>query len=121
MKQLILGLALILTGCGAIGIGSNHDVTIRNNSNDMIFATGDMGRVKIRPDASLTIRSRDTIQLLSENPSCDILTVQRRLNSPAFFLDVFPGFILGIAPITVDALSGNLYRMPDEFIYDCNE
>jgi hypothetical protein len=53
--------------------------------------------------------------LNSSNKKCNSLAIQREPNTPAMILDV----IFGIAPILVDAISGNLYRMPSNYIYDC--
>ncbi len=120
MKRIaILSILGLLNACGAIGIGGNHDVMIHNNSNDLIFAQGEMGRIKIRPNTSMKIHTGENIHIASINNACDELTVQRRLNAPAAILDVMPGFIFGMLPLLVDSVAGDLYRMPREFFYEC--
>lgn len=119
MRISTMVMIFMLCGCGVIGIGSNHDVTIHNQSNDVIFAIGDMGRMKIQPNALMEMHTAKDILLVSRNDICDELTVRRRLNRAAVFLDVFPGLFLGIIPLLVDSMAGDLYKMPREFTYNC--
>ena len=118
-KFLALFLCFILSACGAIGIGSNHIVNIHNNSESTVYATGQMGRISIKPGVSMPIESKENIQLSSESNKCDILMIQQTPNMAAIILDVFPGLVFGIIPILVDAVTGNLYKMPTSYIYDC--
>jgi hypothetical protein len=119
MKKLFLVSIILLSGCGTIGIGSNHMVNVYNNSKDVITATGEMGAIKIQPETTLSLKSSQDIMLNSSNKKCNSLAIQRQPNMPAIILDVVPGFILGIIPILVDAVSGNLYKIPLNYIYEC--
>ena len=51
--------------------------------------------------------------------NCSQVNVERELNSGAVFLDIIPGILLGIIPIFVDAVTNNLYRMPEAYSYSC--
>ncbi|MDE6571480.1 MAG: hypothetical protein K2L95_04685 [Alphaproteobacteria bacterium] len=120
MKQIIvLMLPWALAACGTMGIGSNHKTTVFNNSGDVVFATGEMGRIKIQPETSTEIHTGERFELSSKNPDCDTLVVDGRLNTAAVFLDIIPGGLLGVLPIFVDAMTKNMYKMPHEYIYEC--
>lgn len=120
MRKLILILfCCVLSACGTLGIGSNHTVNIHNSSEDTIYATGQMGRISIKPGTSFPVESKDAIQLSSSNDKCDVLMVQTKPNAPAIILDVVPGLFFGIIPILVDAVTGNLYRLPSSYVYGC--
>lgn len=119
-KVLVLFLGFSLVSCGTVGIGSNHNVNIHNDSKDIIIATGTAGSVKIAPNTVREIESFDNITLKSHDKNCNILVVSRRPNTAAIILDVFPGFLIGIVPILVDAISNNLYKMPSNYYYQCN-
>jgi hypothetical protein len=119
MKKLILFSTIILSGCGTMGIGSNHMINVYNGSDDVITATGDMGAVKIQPQTTSALKSGQDVMLNSSNKKCNSLAIQREPNTPAMILDVIPGFIFGIIPILVDAVSGNLYKMPSSYTYQC--
>ena len=119
MKKLILLSTILLVSCGTIGIGSNHMVNVYNGSDDVITATGDMGAIKIQPETTYSLKSSQDIMLNSGNKKCNSLTIQRQPNTPAIILDVIPGIIFGIIPILVDAVSGNLYKMPSTYTYQC--
>lgn len=118
-KILILTGILLISACGSIGIGSNKVVNIHNNSNDAITATGEMGNIKIAPNTSVMMQSTEDIALNSTNKSCNSPIIQRTSNGAAIFLDIIPGFFLGIIPIVVDGLTGNLYKLPTNYNYDC--
>lgn len=119
-KVSLLFLCILLVSCGTIGIGSNHNVNIHNDSNDYIIATGTEGSIKIEPNSFREIESFDNISLKSNNENCSDLIVSRRPNTAAIIFDVFPGFLIGIIPILVDAISNNLYKMPSNYYYQCN-
>ena len=119
-KVFILFLSVLLVSCGTMGIGSNHNVNIHNDSDDFIIATGTSGSVKIAPNTAREIESFDNITLKSNDENCDVLVVSRRANTAAIVLDVFPGFFIGIIPILIDAVSNNLYKMPSNYYYQCN-
>lgn len=120
MKKVYVLLTLsLLSACGAMGIGSNKIVNIHNNSNDTITATGEMGNIKIAPNTSVMMQSSEDITLNSTNKNCNSPIIQRTSNGSAIFLDIIPGFLLGIIPIVVDGLTGNLYKLPTNYNYDC--
>ena len=111
----------LLTSCGAVGIGSNHRTTVYNNSSDVISVTSDSGMYKIKPDESMQIYSKEQIFIANKNSKCPQVNVERQLNSGAVFLDIIPGVLLGIVPIFVDAVTNNLYKMPEAYSYSCVE
>ncbi len=120
MKNLLcLAVCIVLTACGAIGIGSNHNTMVYNNSTDVITVSADSGIYKIKPDSALNIYSAEDITINSADKNCSQTNIVRQLNTPAVILDVFPGFFLGIIPILVDAVSNNLYKMPSTYSYSC--
>ena len=120
MKNICLLIALFsLSACGAMGVGSNKYVTIHNNSDDTITATGEMGIIKIAPKTSATVGSEDDVVLNSSNKNCNAPIIQRTSNGSAIFLDIIPGALLGIIPIVVDGLTGNLYKLPTNYNYEC--
>jgi len=122
MKKIcLLGLSLLLASCGAIGIGSNHKTTIYNNSNNMINVTADSGMYKIKPSENMQIYSKEEISISNKNSGCPQVNVTREVNSGAVLLDIVPGFIFGIVPIFVDAVTNNIYRMPEVYSYSCAE
>ena len=120
MKKLfVLFLLVVLSACGTIGIGSNHQSTVYNNSENTINVKSDTGVYKIKPESSMTVSSANDITITSTKKMCAESTVARTPNTAAMILDVFPGFIIGIVPILVDAISNNLYKMPDSYSYSC--
>ena len=56
-KPFILCMALILTSCGTIGVGSNHKTNVYNNSSNTISVKSDTGIYKIKPDESIILTS----------------------------------------------------------------
>lgn len=110
---------MLIAGCGTIGIGSNKVVTIHNNSEDTIMATGEMGNIKIAPNSATSVESSENISLKSLNQKCDSPMIQRKPNSAAIVLDIVPGLFLGIIPIVVDAVTNNLYKLPSHYNYQC--
>ncbi len=121
MKKFLLCAMFLLTSCGAVGIGSNHRTTVYNNSSDVISVTSDSGMYKIKPDESMQIYSKEQIFIANKNSKCPQVNVERQLNSGAVFLDIIPGVLLGIVPIFVDAVTNNLYKMPEAYSYSCVE
>ena len=121
MKNFILVSALmLLAACGTIGIGSNQTVNIHNDSDEVLTASGSMGIIRIQPNESQTVRTNESITLRTKNKNCDWPTIPRQANTPAIVLNIFPGFILGgIIPTLVDAITGNLFRMPEDFTFEC--
>lgn len=119
-KICVLGaFALCLASCGTIGIGSNHDTMIYNNSDKPIVVSADSGVYKINPEQSMQVYSGNDMTITSKNTNCPSAVVMRSANTAAVVLDVFPGFVFGIIPILVDAISNNLYKMPDTYSYSC--
>ena len=112
---------LIISSCGTIGIGSNHKTEVYNNSSNTISVKADSGIWNIKPASSMVISSGNDITITSKKKSCMETTVVRTPNTAALILDVIPGFFLGIVPILVDAISNNLYKMPDSYSYNCVE
>ena len=121
MKKIIgLMFAFVLASCGTIGIGSNHNTNIYNNSDSVINVKADSGVYKIKPDSSMEITSANDMTITSSKKSCSEKTVVRVPNTPAMVLDVFPGFLIGALPLLlIDAVSNNLYRMPESYSYSC--
>ena len=122
MKKLVfLSLCSLLVSCGTMGIGSNHEVNIHNNSDYTLFATGTSGRVKIEPNSVKELESYEDISLQSSNSDCSELVVSRKVNTAAIILDIIPGIFVGILPpILIDAVSNTLYKMPSDYYYSCN-
>jgi len=120
-KILVLCGLLVLSACGAMGIGSNHETTVYNNSNDVISVTSDSGMYKIKPEHSMNIYSKEKIFIQNKNSQCPQVDVVREVNSGAVFLDIIPGILFGIIPVFVDAVTNNLYRMPEAYSYSCVE
>lgn len=122
MKRLIaIILTLGITSCGTIGIGSNHETTIFNNSSDVISASSDNGIFKIKPNEKMRVRAGNGITIKTPNDNCPQPIIARRPNSAAIFLDIFPGIIFGIVPLAADAITNNLYKMPRQYTYACAE
>ena len=120
MKKLVIASGLLaLSACGAIGIGSNHRTMVYNNSNDLITVTSDSGSYKVEPNMNVNVYSKEQIAIQNKNANCSQINIQSELNSGALILDIIPGLALGIIPILVDAISGDLYRMPKSYSYDC--
>ena len=116
----ILCSVLLVASCGAIGIGSNHSTLIYNNSSDTITASATSGVYKIKPETSLTVYSTDEINIKSKNAKCQEPKITSNPNGAAIFLDIIPGFMFGIIPILVDAVTNNLYHMPESYYYTCD-
>jgi hypothetical protein len=120
MKKFFVLISVItLSSCGAIGIGSNHKTMIYNNSDDVITVTSDSGMYKVQPNNSMNIYSKESISIQNKNKNCSQVNVVRELNSGAVFLDIVPGILFGIVPIFVDAVTNNLYKMPESYSYSC--
>jgi len=121
MKSYKLLLALpILAACGTLGIGANQTTNIRNDSNSTITVTGQRGMQRIAAGESADITSRSPIRIQSANAKCDSPNVVSELNTPALVLNIVPGLMLGIIPLFVDAITGNLSRMPESYTFICN-
>ncbi len=118
-KFFLLLFVLILSACGAMGIGSNHKTMIHNESGDTIIVTSDSGTYKVKPNNNINIYSKEHIAIQNNNKDCSQVNVESELNSGAVFLDIVPGILLGIIPIFVDAVTNNLYRMPETYSYNC--
>ena len=121
MKKIIgLIFAFVLASCWTIGIGSKHNTNIYNNSDNVINVKADSGVYKIKPDSSMEITSSNDMTITSSKKSCSEKTVVRTPNTAAMVLDVFPGFLIGALPLLlIDAVSNNLYRMPETYSYSC--
>ena len=117
----ILCSVVLVASCGAIGIGSNHETMVYNNSDHVINVTADSGVYKINPDQNMRIYSKENISIQTKNSKCPQVNVTREINSGAVFLDIIPGILLGIIPVFVDAVTNNLYRMPEAYSYSCPE
>lgn len=118
MKKIIgLIFAFVLASCGTIGIGSNHNTNIYNNSDNVINVKADSGVYKIKPDSSKVITSANDMTITSSKKSCQTVNVIREPNVPAMILDGLMFFT--IVPVLVDAVSNNLYRMPETYSYSC--
>lgn len=121
-KFVILSILFTLSACGTIGIGSNHETRLYNNSKNTITVSADSGVYKIKPEQDMVIYSNNDLTIKSSNSACNEKTVMRELNTPAVILDVFPiGWMVGILPVFVDAISNNMYRMPKTYSYSCTE
>lgn len=118
-KYSILFCCIFLASCGAIGIGRNHRTNIYNNSNDVISVTADSGTYKIKPDQNMQIYSKEEISIHNKNSKCPQVNINQEVNSGAVILDIIPGVLLGIIPLFVDAISNNIYRMPEAYSYSC--
>lgn len=119
-KFVILLMSIVLSACGTIGIGSNHETRLYNNSDDIITVSADSGVYKIKPDQDMVIYSNNDLTVKSANLNCPETNVIRQLNSAAVILDVFPiGWMFGLLPIFVDAVSNNMYKMPRTYSYSC--
>ena len=121
MKNCLLFIALVmLSACGTIGIGSNHETHLYNNSNSTITVSADTGVYKVKPDHDIIIYSNNDLTVQSANADCPETKVIRQLNTPAVILDVLPiGWLFGILPVFIDAVSNNMYRMPHSYSYTC--
>ena len=121
-KFVILSILFTLSACGTIGIGSNHETRLYNNSKDTIPVSAHSAVYKIKPDQDMVIFSNNDLTIKSSNSACSEKTVMRQLNTPAVILDVFPiGWMVGILPVFIDAISNNMYRMPEAYSYSCVE
>ena len=71
MKKLfVLSILFLLVACGAIGIGSNHETMVYNNSNDIITVSADSGVYKIKPEDNLLIYSNNDLTIKNLNSDC---------------------------------------------------
>jgi hypothetical protein len=118
MKKLII-LSLMLSSCGAMGIGKNKKVDIYNNSESEITARGDYGVFKIEPKGSATVRSETNIAIVSSDKKCDSQEVPTQTNTTAIILDIFPGFLLLYVPLVIDAVTEGYKTLPSDYTYDC--
>ena len=123
-KFVILSILFALSACGTIGIGSNHETRLYNNSKNTITVSGDSGVYKIKPEQDMVIYSNNDLTIKSSNSTCNEKTVMRELNAPAVILDVLlpTSWFVGVLPVLfVDAISNNMYRMPKTYSYSCTE
>lgn len=121
MKKLLnLMIIFSLAGCGAMGIGSNHETNIFNNSKDTITVTSSSGIYKISSNKNLLVYSDNNLSISNPRSNCPQVNLNNKPNTTAIILDVFPGFMFGIIPIFVDAVTDNLYKMPSSYAYNCN-
>ena len=122
MKKIIgLIFAFVLASCGTIGIGSNHETNIYNNSDSVINVKADSGVYKIEPKSSMVVTSKNNVEIISKDKSCASTFVKKIPNSLAITLDWFPGiFALGI-PAIIDECANNLDKMPKSYSYSCIE
>lgn len=121
-RFLVLVCLFSVSACGTIGIGSNHETRLYNNSGNTITVSADNGIFKIQPGQEKVVYSNNDITIKSENPKCSEVAILRRLNTAAVVLDVFPiGWMFGILPVFIDAISNNMYRMPRSYSYSCAE
>lgn len=74
---------------------------------------------KVDPNNNINVYSKERISIQNKNKNCSQINVERELNSGAVFLDIIPGILFGIVPIVVDAVTDNLYRMPEAYSYGC--
>ena len=119
MKKIFVLLSVLLSAFGAIGIGSNHKTMVYNNSDDLITVSSDSGIYRLEPNSNINIYSQERISIQNKNKNCAQVNIERELNSGAVILDIMPGIVFGIVPIFVDAVTNNLYRMPDAYSYSC--
>jgi len=123
-KFVILSILFTLSACGTIGIGSNHETRLYNNSKNTITVSADSGVYKIKPEQDMVIYSNNDLTIKSSNSTCNEKTVMRELNAPAVILDVLlpTSWFVGVLPVLfVDAISNNMYRMPKTYSYSCTE
>lgn len=123
-KFVILCILFALSACGTIGIGSNHETRLYNNSKNTITVSADSGVYKIKPEQDMVIYSNNDLTIKSSNSACNEKTVMRELNAPAVILDVLlpTSWFVGVLPVLfVDAISNNMYRMPEAYSYSCTE
>lgn len=123
-KFSILPILFALSACGTLGIGSNHETRLYNNSKNTITVSADSGVYKIKPEQDMVIYSNNDLTIKSSNSTCDEKTVMRELNAPAVILDVLlpTSWFVGVLPVLfVDAISNNMYRMPEAYSYSCVE
>lgn len=123
-KFVILSILFTLSACGTIGIGSNHETRLYNNSKNTITVSADSGVYKIKPEQDMVIYSNNDLTIKSSNSTCNEKTVMRELNAPAVILDVLlpTSWFVGVLPVLfVDAISNNMYRMPEAYSYSCVE
>ena len=123
-KIVILSILFTLSACGTIGIGSNHETRLYNNSKNTITVSADSGVYKIKPEQDMVIYSNNDLTIKSSNSACNEKTVMRELNAPAVILDVLlpTSWFVGVLPVLfVDAISNNMYRMPEAYSYSCVE
>ena len=125
MKKFVtLSILFTLSACGTIGIGSNHETRLYNNSKNTITVSADSGVYKIKPEQDMVIYSNNDLTIKSSNSTCNEKTVMRELNAPAVILDVLlpTSWFVGVLPVLfVDAISNNMYRMPEAYSYSCVE
>lgn len=109
--------ALCLSACGTMGIGTNHVVSIQNNSNQVVTASGEHGVTKIQPNSSASIRGTKPINLTAKN--CAPQVIDTDVNMAAFLLDIIPGMIVFWIPYGIDAITGGITNLPENYTYDC--
>lgn len=121
-KCFVLAVLVMLSACGTIGIGSNHETRLYNNSNSPITVSADTGVYRVKPNQDIIVYSNNDLTVKSANTDCPETKVLRQLNTPAVILDVLPiGWLFGILPVFIDAVSNNMYRMPHSYSYTCAE
>ena len=60
----VLPILFALSACGTLGIGSNHETRLYNNSKNTITVSADSGVYKIKPDQDMVIFSNNDFTLL---------------------------------------------------------
>lgn len=120
MKNAFLFLSLLaLCSCGTIGIGKNRDITIHNASKDVVIVKSTQGTTKVQPGSDVKLYTNKDVEIESTNKKCDSANIAKETNTAALVLDIIPGIIFNIIPLIIDGTTGDLYRMPDTYMYDC--
>ena len=75
---------------------------------------------QISSNKNLVVYSDNNLSISNPRSNCPQVNINNKPNTTAIILDVFPGFMFGIIPIFVDAVTDNLYKMPSSYAYNCN-
>ena len=118
-RFLIMIGVLALAGCGTMFTNSNQIINIKNDSGDAIYATTENGKLNIPVGSSVAVKSYKNVPITSKNAACQNLIIEREPNFAAIVLDIFPGILIGVLPFFIDALTGNLYQLPESYVYTC--
>ncbi len=116
-KLPVLLATLCLAACGTMGFGKNHVVNIQNNSDYVVTASGEHGTTKIQPNSSASIHGTKPINLTSKN--CASQVIDTDVNMTAFLLDIIPGMFVFWIPYGIDAITGGITNLPENYTYDC--